>query len=76
MKFGTWGGIDLLMCVSDIEGADMSENNAAIAGRYLDGFGAHSGEVGMDPGLVWFDGRKIVVFLRWCEVSKRPSSKQ
>jgi hypothetical protein len=40
----------------------MPEDNDAIAGGRLDGFGAHFGEAKMDSGLVWFEGRKVVVF--------------
>jgi hypothetical protein len=40
----------------------VSEDNDAIAGRRLNGFGAHFGEVKMDSELVWFEGRKVVVF--------------
>jgi hypothetical protein len=40
----------------------MSEDNGAIAGRRLNRFGAHFGEAKMDSGLVWFEGRKVVVF--------------
>jgi hypothetical protein len=41
-------------------GAHMPEDNDAIAGGRLDGFGAHFGEAKMDSGLVWFEGRKVV----------------
>jgi len=61
MEFRAWGGIDLLVCMSDMGCTGMSEDNAAIAGRHLDGFGAHFGGFRMDSGLTCFGGRKVVV---------------
>jgi hypothetical protein len=61
--------------MSDMGCTGMSEDNAAIAERHLDSFGAHFGGLRMDSRLICFEGRKAGAFLIWYEVSKRPKPK-